>query len=164
MAGSPGTTGSTWNPDSCWITATTAQMLRAVGRTSSASKAANISIAQPSRFATVVGMRARISARARSGSIGGSRGGAELQPIRNMVPRASSARRGRRGWITECSATDMTVTNPHPLAHQRGLQRVRWQVRLTQFGACTVGVAAFEGEYKSRWGLRSCGNIGWERE
>src|SRR3954463_11093787 len=112
MAGSPGTTGSTWNPDSCWVTATTAQMLRAVGRTSSASKAANMSMAQSSRCATVAGMRSRISARARSGSTGGSRGGAELQAPSSMAPRA----RIKHRVVTDATVADLNPWARVPLA------------------------------------------------
>src|SRR5690242_371551 len=102
MAGNPGIAGSTWNPDSCWMTATTAQMLWVSGRTSSASKAANMSIAHASRFDVLAGMRSRICARARSGSIGASRGGTEPQPASNKAPRA----RIRQRVVTGATVAD----------------------------------------------------------
>src|SRR5262245_16560487 len=73
MAGRPATGGSTWNVDSCSVTATTAQMFSVVGRIDSASNAAKMSTAHASRLLTLAGSRFAISARATSGSIGGSR-------------------------------------------------------------------------------------------
>src|SRR5262245_60473938 len=73
MAGRPATGGSTWNVDSCSVTATTAQMFSVVGRIESASNAAKMSTAQASRLLILAGRRLAISARATSGSMGGSR-------------------------------------------------------------------------------------------
>ena len=73
MAGRPGTGGLAWKVDSCSVTATTAQMFSGVGRIESASKAAKMSTAQALRLLTLAGRRFAISARATSGSTGGSR-------------------------------------------------------------------------------------------
>ena len=94
MAGRPGTGGLTWKVDSCSVTATTAQMCSVVGRIESASNAAKMSIAQPSRFATFGGMRFAISARATSGSIGGSRNSGLVHADISAMP-ASTRERAR---------------------------------------------------------------------
>src|SRR5262245_58397735 len=91
MAGRPVTGGSTWNVDSCSVTATTAQMCSVVGRIESASNAAKMSIAQPSRLATFGGRRFAISARATSGSIGGGRTSGFVQAV--IAARAASRQR-----------------------------------------------------------------------
>ncbi len=64
MAGNPGITGSTRNPDSCSVTATTAQMFSCVGSMPNTLKAAYMSAAQPARSDAVRGTDFSIIARA----------------------------------------------------------------------------------------------------
>jgi hypothetical protein len=58
-----------------------------------------MSIAQPSRFATVDGMRALMSARTTSGSMGGSRGGVELQATEKYGSRSQERQESRNGTV-----------------------------------------------------------------
>src|SRR6185369_5513204 len=96
MAGRPGTAGSTWNVDSCSVTATTAQMFSVVGRIKSASNAAKMSTAHASQLLTFAGRCFAISARATSGSTGGSRSDGLVHADTRTVPASTSARRTLR--------------------------------------------------------------------
>src|SRR6185369_16263048 len=92
MAGRPGTAGSTWKVDSCSVTARTAQMFSFVGRIESASNAAKMSMAHASRLLTFAGRCFAISARATSGSMGGSRNDGLVHADTRAVPASTTAR------------------------------------------------------------------------
>src|SRR6185369_2827641 len=96
MAGRSGTAGSTWNVDSCSVTATTAQMFSVVGRIESASNAAKMSTAQASRLPAFAGRCFAISARATSGSTGGSRSEGLVHADTTTVPASTKARKTLR--------------------------------------------------------------------
>ena len=68
MAGRPATTGLTWKPDSCSMTATVAHRLPRVAGRPSSEKEVWMSVAQPPASFTLGGMALRATVRASSGA------------------------------------------------------------------------------------------------
>ena len=97
IAASPGTTGSTWKPDSCSITATAAQIFSRVGSIDCRVNAAYMSSFHPARSCTERGRAVSIVARAWSGlTAGGAGDGALAQPVSHAISATLSSDRCSR--------------------------------------------------------------------